>query len=128
VSKQTGHPPDLLDIDLEADLGIDTVKEADVFAASATPSSLKATTRSSWATTRHGKMGLPTHVDRVTRFAGAGYPGPRWAVVAPRDGGADAEVLDESGCVRLGGYGTIDLRGGLYASAVEPIRSAMSGS
>jgi len=34
VRKQTGYPPDLLDIDLEADLGIDTVKEAEVFAAS----------------------------------------------------------------------------------------------
>jgi hypothetical protein len=48
--------------------------------------------------------------------------------VAPRDGGAGAEVVDESGRVRFGGYGAIDLRGGLDASAVEPIRSAMSGS
>jgi hypothetical protein len=42
----SGYPPDLLDIDLEADLGIDTVKEAEVFAASATPSTSKATTLS----------------------------------------------------------------------------------
>ncbi len=35
VSEQTGYPPDLLalDLDLEADLGIDTVKQAEVFAA-----------------------------------------------------------------------------------------------
>ena len=71
-------------------------------------------------------MALPTHVDRVTRFAGAEYPGPRWAVLTPRGGGG-AEVVDESGRVRLGGYRTIDLRGGLDG-ALEPIRSAMSGS
>ncbi len=35
VSEETGYPPDLLDmdLDLEADLGIDTVKQAEVFAA-----------------------------------------------------------------------------------------------
>ena len=35
VAEQTGYPPDLLDmdLDLEADLGIDTVKQAEVFAA-----------------------------------------------------------------------------------------------
>ncbi|MEP6953073.1 MAG: hypothetical protein ABI950_03300 [Solirubrobacteraceae bacterium] len=64
----------------------------------------------------------------MTRIAGAEYPGPRWAVVAPRDGGADAELVDEAGRVRPGGYGTIDLRGGLDASTVEPTRPAMSGS
>jgi hypothetical protein len=42
--------------------------------------------------------------------------------------GAGAEVVDEAGRVRLEGYGTIDLRGGLDASALEPICSAMSGS
>jgi len=45
-------------------------------------------------------MALHTHLDRVTRFAGAEYPGPRWPVVTPR--GAGAEVVDESGRVRLG--------------------------
>ena len=35
VSELTGYPPDLLDVDLdlEADLGVDTVKQAEVFAA-----------------------------------------------------------------------------------------------
>ena len=35
VSEQTGYPPDLLDVDLdlEADLGVDTVKQAEIFAA-----------------------------------------------------------------------------------------------
>ena len=34
VSEETGYPTDLLDmdLDLEADLGIDTVKQAEVFA------------------------------------------------------------------------------------------------
>ena len=35
VAEKTGYPPDMLDLDLdlEADLGIDTVKQAEVFAA-----------------------------------------------------------------------------------------------
>ena len=34
VAEMTGYPPDLLDLDLdlEADLGVDTVKQAEVFA------------------------------------------------------------------------------------------------
>jgi hypothetical protein len=63
----------------------------------------------------------------VTRFAGADDPG----ALGGRDAagaGAGAGVVDESGRVRLGGYGTNDLPGGLDPSALEPIRSAMSGS
>ena len=35
VSQLTGYPPELLDVDLdlEADLGVDTVKQAEIFAA-----------------------------------------------------------------------------------------------
>ena len=35
VAELTGYPPELLDLDLdlEADLGVDTVKQAEVFAA-----------------------------------------------------------------------------------------------
>src|SRR6202008_2772416 len=35
VSEKTGYPPDMLDLDLdlEADLGVDTVKQAEMFAA-----------------------------------------------------------------------------------------------
>ena len=35
VAEQTGYPPEMLDLDLdmEADLGIDTVKQAETFAA-----------------------------------------------------------------------------------------------
>jgi Polyketide synthase dehydratase len=82
-----------------------------------------------WELGTAGRMALPTHVDRVTRFAGADEPGRLWAVVTPREGGdgTDAEVIDETGRVRvrLEGYRTIELPGGLDAEALAPIRSAM---
>ena len=39
VAQMTGYPPELLDLDLdlEADLGVDTVKQAEVFAAVRSP-------------------------------------------------------------------------------------------
>ena len=81
-----------------------------------------------WELGQTGRMGLPTHVDRVLRYAGASDPGPLWAVVTPRDGGADAEVVDADGRVRvrLEGYRTIELPGGLDADALAPIRNAMA--
>ncbi len=82
-----------------------------------------------WELGTAGRMALPTHVDRVVRFAGADAPGRLWAVVRPRedDGGVDAEVVDEAGRVRvrLEGYRTIELPGGLDAEALAPIRTAM---
>jgi hypothetical protein len=62
------------------------------------------------------------------RFAGADAPGGLWAVVRPReDAGVDAEVVDETGRVRvrLEGYQTIELPGGVDAEALAPIRAAM---
>ena len=77
-----------------------------------------------------GRMALPTHVDRVIRYAGADAPGKLLAVVHPREDGSavDARVVDEAGNVRvmLQGYRTIELSGALDAEALEPIRSAMS--
>ena len=77
-----------------------------------------------------GRMALPTHVDRVTRYAGAGDPGVLWAVVTPKgDGqGVDAEVLDADGRVRirLEGYRTIELPGGVGEDVLTPIRDAMA--
>ena len=82
-----------------------------------------------WELGTAGRMALPTHVERVVRFAGADAPGRLWAVVRPRegDGGVDAEVVDEAGRVRvrLEGYRTIELPGGLDAEALAPIRTAM---
>jgi NAD(P)-dependent dehydrogenase (short-subunit alcohol dehydrogenase family) len=82
-----------------------------------------------WELGTAGRMALPTHVDRVTRFAGADEPGRLWAVVTPRAGGdgADADVIDEAGRVRvrLEGYRTIELPGGVEPDALAPIRTAM---
>jgi hypothetical protein len=77
-----------------------------------------------------GRMGLPTHVDRVTSFAGD-VSAPLWAVVKPRDGddaGVDAEVVDGSGHVqvRLEGYRTIELPGQTGEDVLEPLRTAMT--
>jgi NAD(P)-dependent dehydrogenase (short-subunit alcohol dehydrogenase family) len=76
-----------------------------------------------------GRMALPTHVDRVQQFAGVEEAGPLWAVVRPRDGddGVDAEVVGPDGRarVRLEGYRTIELPGGLDPQVLEPIRSAI---
>ena len=54
MAEQTGYPADMLDLDLdlEADLGIDTVKQAEVFARIREATGSSATTRSSCATTR----------------------------------------------------------------------------
>ncbi len=76
-----------------------------------------------------GRMALPTHVDRVVRFASPGKQGPLWAVVSPREDGkgVDAEIVDEAGRVRvrLEGYRTVELPGELEATALDPIRVAM---
>jgi NADP-dependent 3-hydroxy acid dehydrogenase YdfG/acyl carrier protein len=75
-----------------------------------------------------GRMGLPTHLDRVTRFAGADRPGRLTAVVTQAARGMNAEVVDEHGevRVRLEGYRTAQAPGGVDAAALAPIRKAMS--
>jgi len=76
-------------------------------------------------------MALPTHVDRIVRFASSKgrKSGQLWAVVSPRQEGAavDAEVVDESGRVRvrLEGYRTTELPGELETAALAAIRAAM---
>ena len=54
VAEKTGYPSDMLalDLDLEADLGVDTVKQAETFARSGRPTTSRATTSSSCATSR----------------------------------------------------------------------------
>ncbi len=83
-----------------------------------------------WELGTRGRMALPTHVDRVIRYADADAPGKLFAVVRPREDGSaiDARVVDEQGHVRvlLEGYRTIELPGPLDSEALEPIRSAMS--
>ncbi len=52
MAEKTGYPVDMLDLDLdlEADLGIDTVKQAEVMATFAKPTALSATTPSNYET------------------------------------------------------------------------------
>ncbi len=82
-----------------------------------------------WQLGTEGRMALPTHVDRITRFADADAPGSMVALVSPREDGTaiDARVVDESGHVRvkLEGYRTVELPGSLDSEALEPISSAM---
>jgi hypothetical protein len=82
-----------------------------------------------WELGTAGRMALPTHVDRVVRFAAGEKPGTLWAVVSPREEGLDAEIVDEAGRVRLRleGYRTIELPTATFeAAALAPISSAMS--
>ena len=83
-----------------------------------------------WELGHEGRMGLPTHVDRITRFDGADDGGTLFAVVSPRDDGRRStprwSTSRATVRVLLEGYRTIELPGGLDAEALEPIRSAMS--
>ena len=56
VAEKTGYPVDMLDLDLdlEADLGVDTVKQAEVFAAVREATALCVTTRSNCGTSHSG--------------------------------------------------------------------------
>ncbi len=77
-----------------------------------------------------GRMALPTHVDRVTSFAGE-VSGPVWAVVKPRDGRGGSRrrgrgrVRAAYGC-RLEGYRTIELPGRPGRTYSQPLRAAMT--
>jgi NAD(P)-dependent dehydrogenase (short-subunit alcohol dehydrogenase family) len=78
-----------------------------------------------------GRMGLPTHVDRVSIFPGWSERGPFYAVVRPNGVDAiDAEVVDEEGRVRvrLEGYRTVALPGELDSDALAPIRAAIDAT
>ena len=83
VAEQTGYPPELLDLDLdlEADLGIDTVKQAEVFAAD--PRGLRHRTR------------------RLAQAARLPHPQPRRrassATARPGDRAADARARPSRG-------------------------------
>jgi NAD(P)-dependent dehydrogenase (short-subunit alcohol dehydrogenase family) len=82
-----------------------------------------------WELAATGRMALPTHVDRMVRYAEGVAPERLWAIVSPRTGGIDADVVDETGTVhlRLEGYRTIELAEPLEPGALGLIRSAMGG-
>ena len=75
-----------------------------------------------------GRMALPTHVDRVSSYPGDGST--LRAVIRPRsdDRGVDADVIDDTGQVRvrLEGYRTIELPAAAADEALEPLRAAMT--
>ena len=84
-----------------------------------------------WEIGTGGRMGLPTRVDRLTRFAGADDGGRLAALVRPRpDGAGDAGVVDERGAVRLRleGYRTTTLPAPLDEAALAPLRAVAAGS
>ena len=104
VAEQTGYPPDLLDmdLDLEADLGIDTVKQAEVFA----------TIREAYGIERDDSLKLrdyPT-LNHVVAFvnerSGAAAPRPGRPQPAARPGAPSplrarrAAAASSSGCWR----------------------------
>jgi hypothetical protein len=81
-----------------------------------------------WELGTAGRMALPTHVDRVIRFATPEPARDAWAVAVPSsENGADADVVDETGRVRmrLEGYRTIELPGPTDGDALDPIRAAL---
>ena len=94
VSELTGYPPDLLDVDLdlEADLGVDTVKQAEVFAA----------IREHYGVARDDSLKLRdfptlTHVVGWIRDK-TGAPAPAAAAEAPPTAEAPRRSADGSGC------------------------------
>ena len=92
VAEQTGYPPELLDmdLDLEADLGIDTVKQAEVIA----------TIREAYGIERDDSLKLrdyPT-LNHVVAFVHERVPGTVDAPVAPAPAPGDA-----GGQARAGG-------------------------
>jgi len=84
-----------------------------------------------WGLGADGVMGLPTHVDRMERYAGADGSGHLTAVVKPRpDGSAmDADVVDEHGVVRirLEGYRTTALPVAFDDAGLAPLRAVVDG-
>ena len=85
-----------------------------------------------WELGTAGVMALPTHVDRLLRFAGADAPGRLTAVVRPRPDGTaiDADVVDEHGTVRirLEGYRTTPLPTPFDDAALAPLRAVVEGT
>jgi hypothetical protein len=76
-----------------------------------------------------GRMALPTHIDRVLTSPGSSNDARCYAVVTPRgDDAFDAAVVDETGAVRvrLDGYRTIAVPGGVDNELLPPLHTAMS--
>jgi NAD(P)-dependent dehydrogenase (short-subunit alcohol dehydrogenase family) len=83
-----------------------------------------------WEIGRNGKMGLPNRVEQVRVLRDLRQAEGRvFSVVTPREDGKtfDAVVADEAGhvFVKLDGYRTIELPGGVDEQKRKPLKSAM---
>jgi acyl transferase domain-containing protein/acyl carrier protein len=81
-----------------------------------------------WEIGRNGRMALPRHVGRVQVLADPEQAArPLVAVAEPTEDGFDCRVVDAEGhvVVRLDGYGTIDLPGGVGDEDRAPLQEAM---
>jgi acyl transferase domain-containing protein/acyl carrier protein len=81
-----------------------------------------------WEIGRSGRLALPRHVGRVEVLADPGEARlPLVAVATPVEDGFDCRVVDAAGdvVVRLEGYGTVVLPGGVDDEARGPLERAM---
>ena len=82
-----------------------------------------------WEMGIEGRMGLPQHIDYVSSFLGdpAKVEGPLYAVVTPREGVFDAEVVDKNGnrYLQLRSYRTVTVPNAVDAERVKPLHAAM---
>jgi NAD(P)-dependent dehydrogenase (short-subunit alcohol dehydrogenase family) len=81
-----------------------------------------------WEIGRNGRMALPRHVGRVQVLADPDRAAtPLVAVAVPTEDGFDCQVVDAEGrvVVRLDGYGTVELPGGVADEDRAPLREAM---
>ncbi|HEX6568435.1 MAG TPA: SDR family NAD(P)-dependent oxidoreductase, partial [Acidimicrobiales bacterium] len=82
-----------------------------------------------WEIGRHGRFGLPQHVDRVVLHEALDAPQGRVeAIVEPRDTGFDGRVIDEAGAVLVDvhGYRTVELPGGIDPDGQSSLAEAMA--
>ena len=116
VSAQTGYPSDMLDLDLdmEADLGIDTVKQAETFAA----------IREEWDIERDDSLALRDYptlgavIGFVYEKTGMKVPSPTSQVSSPEPAASDEGDLT----VKAGGGAFDVMRGDYDAAAAVPRR------
>jgi hypothetical protein len=87
-----------------------------------------------WEAGHEGRLALPAHVDRLSLLPEPAVEQPEGAVavahpVAGKPGVFDCQVLDPAGHVvlRLEGYGTVPLSGGLTDEVRTPLRDVMVG-
>jgi hypothetical protein len=84
-----------------------------------------------WEIATLGRFGLPHGFDRISGFGGPDAPrAPLVGVVTARDDGErfDVTVADADGlvCVRLEGYRSVELPGGLSEDELAIFRAAAS--